>query len=86
MDFIFNRPVSAYAKLVYAYLYACADDLGKVYVSKNIIAARCSMSVSSVRNTFRTLEAEGLLVQKLQISEHGDYDSNCIQLLGGELT
>jgi predicted transcriptional regulator len=59
---IFEAQVSGSAKLVYAYLFKCANATGKCYPSHKTIGAAAGVCVSTVKKSLAELESAGLIV------------------------
>lgn len=59
---IFDLGLSAYAKIVYAYLCSCADSTGQSSPSPKEIAEKCSIkSRQTVLNAIKELNEAGLI-------------------------
>jgi predicted transcriptional regulator len=59
---IFDLGLSAYAKIVYAYLCSCADNTGQSSPSLKDIAKKCSIkSRQTVLNAIKELNEAGLI-------------------------
>ena len=75
-NMVFNMELSCHAKLVYVFLCRCADSESQSFPSKNTIAQKCSISVTSVKNALKELIEARLLTKEEQFRPDGGQTSN----------
>lgn len=77
-----QRVRNGIAKAVLLALAGQADEHGRAHPSHRSLAAQTGFCVRSVRNGFKTLEADGLVRYEARHDEDGGQVSNAVQLLG----